>query len=68
MTRGVGGAYSREVINLNISVKVGDCSRGVINRGRAITRGNTIVNKTENSCFCLLRQEDRDYIRMTQNQ
>ena len=55
-------------VNLNISVKVGDCSREVINRGTAITGGNTIVNKTENSCFCLLRQEDREYIRMTENQ
>ena len=39
---GGGRNYSSEAIILNISVKEGDHSRELINRGMAIIEGNTV--------------------------
>ena len=39
------GDYSRVAIISNISIKGGDYSREAINRGTAITRGNTVVTR-----------------------
>ena len=39
---GEEGDYSREAIVFNISIKGGDYSREVINRGTAIIQGNTV--------------------------
>ena len=54
MARGVGreGDYSREEIILNIFVKGDDYSGEVINRGKAVIRGNTASPLDSELAFC----------------
>ena len=54
MARGVGreGDYSMEEITLNIFVKGDDYSGEVINRGKAVIRGNTASPLDSELAFC----------------